>query len=110
MNAAAIRPCQGGRQVRNSIFSAICGTFVAGLCRSSALRLAIGMSSRVSDPGATARKREIPRSERAAHYQKFAIQIRELADAETDTALRDKLINLARQYTAMAVKLNAKSV
>jgi hypothetical protein len=71
--------------------------------------MAVDMSSRVSDPGA-ARGRRISRAEQMAHYQKFAGQIQELADDEPDGALRDRLLDLVRQYKAIASRLGAKPV
>ncbi len=46
--------------------------------------------------------------ERAAHYRKYAAQFRALAEAEQNPALREKLMQIVRQYEEQARDLDPK--
>jgi hypothetical protein len=46
--------------------------------------------------------------ERAAHYRKYAAQFRALAAAEQNTSLREKLMQIVRQYEEQARDLDPK--
>jgi hypothetical protein len=43
--------------------------------------------------------------ERAAHYRDYAAQIRDLAQGERNEPLRDRLIEIAREYEGLAKDL-----
>jgi hypothetical protein len=46
--------------------------------------------------------------ERAAHYRGYAAQIRSLATGEQNGALRERLIEIAREYEELAKELEPK--
>ena len=46
--------------------------------------------------------------ERAVHYREQAAQFERMAEAETQSNARDRLLDLARQYDSLAAKLNAE--
>jgi hypothetical protein len=46
--------------------------------------------------------------ERAAHYRKYAAQFRALAAGEQNTSLREKLMQIVRQYEEQARDLDPK--
>jgi hypothetical protein len=52
-------------------------------------------------------KLQSPR-ERAAHYRKYAAQFRALANGEQNPPLREKLMQIVRQYEEQAEDLDPK--
>jgi hypothetical protein len=54
--------------------------------------------------------RSWPAGQRAAHYQQFAMKLRDMAAAENASKERDQLIALAEQYQELAISLQAKAV
>ena len=46
--------------------------------------------------------------ERAAHYREQAAQFERMAEEEAEEASRDRLLDLARQYDRLAIKLDAE--
>lgn len=44
-------------------------------------------------------------SDRVAHYREQAAQFQSMAEAEAKDAARDRLLDLARQYDRLAIKL-----
>ena len=57
---------------------------------------------------ATARQPAWTARERAVHYREQAAQFERMAEAETQSNARDRLLDLARQYDSLAAKLNAE--
>jgi TPP-dependent pyruvate/acetoin dehydrogenase alpha subunit len=62
--------------------------------------------ARGSETDDTSRTGPTTRAERAAHYRDYAEQMRELADGEPNTKLRDRLMQLAAEYDALAASLD----
>ena len=48
------------------------------------------------------------RQDAAAHYREYAAQLRDLADGEPDSVLRDRLIAIANEYDALAERLDPR--
>jgi hypothetical protein len=45
----------------------------------------------------------------AARFREYAAQIKELADRERDAGIRDRLLDIAAQYEALAAHLDPNS-
>jgi hypothetical protein len=65
--------------------------------------------ARGSDARHSSRTDPTTRSGRAAHYREYAAQMRDLADGEPNHKLRQRLLNLAAEYDALADELDPKA-